>query len=100
MYDTQPAALAIEEHAIPSVIPLHDPFPCPVALERRHERVTLDSGASDLVRSHQFDDAWFGGDAPALATSPGVLALVPGVDIQAERGHGGIISGRPGQRKT
>src|SRR6185437_9451213 len=42
MYDTQSPTMAIEKDTIPPVVSLHNPFACPVALERRHEKVSLD----------------------------------------------------------
>jgi hypothetical protein len=87
MYDTQSPSVAIEEYAIPATVARDNPFLWLAALERRHEHVSLDAGPPYLACSHEFHDAWFGGNAPTLAARPRVATLIPGVDIQAKRGH-------------
>lgn len=88
MDDTEALTLPIEEYAIPAMVPLNNPFPRPVALERRDEQVSFDSGSPYVACSYEFHDEWFRRDTPTFAARPRVAALISGVDVQAERRHG------------
>jgi hypothetical protein len=100
MDDTESPTVPIEEYAIPARIPLNDPFPCSVRLERRHEQIAVKSVPPYLVYPYEFHDLRLRRHAPTLAARPRMAALVSGVDVQAERGHCGIISRQARQRKS
>ena len=99
MYETESAAVAFEEHTLATIVAGHGPFPCSILGRRGQKHLTGDPVATHLVLTHEIDDLRLRRYAPTLAARPRMLAVVSGMDIEAERGHVGIISGRTRQRK-
>jgi hypothetical protein len=99
VYETESAAVAIEEHTLATIVAGHDPFLCSILGGRGPKHLTSDPVAAHLVFTYEIDDLRLRRYAPTLAARARMAALVAGMDIEAERGHVGIISGHTRQRK-
>lgn len=82
---TGPAFTPVEEHAVTGTIASDGPRFGAAGIDRRQKQRPLCAVSSDSQSAYDFDGRRFGRHAPTLAAGTGVLALVPGVNIQTKR---------------